>query len=100
MPCRTTVPLHTASSGVPPGAEMSTPSSSDHVPGGDTSPLGIGNSNPWLDGALGGGPLLPLPELDEPEEPDEDDEDDEDDDELAAARSAAARRAACSRLSC
>ncbi len=46
MPCRTIVPLPTASSGVSPGAEMSTPSSGDQVPGGDAAPLGIGKVKP------------------------------------------------------
>src|SRR3954447_9182284 len=42
MPWRTIAPEHTAYSGEPPGAAMSTPSSSDHVAGGDASPDGIG----------------------------------------------------------
>src|SRR5437588_9312598 len=70
MPCRTIVPEQTAYSGVLPGAEMSTPSSGDHVPGGEAAPLGNGNVKPPLL-AMGAGatpddgeppePLLPLP---------------------------------------
>src|ERR1035441_10851698 len=56
IPCRTTVPEQTAYSGAPPGAEMSTPSSSDHVPGGEAEPLGNGKLKPPL---LGGGPDEP-----------------------------------------
>src|SRR6185312_60862 len=92
MPCSTIVPLHTASSGVPPGAAMSTPSSSDHVAGGETSPLGIGKVKPPLEGALGGGPELELELPDPVEAPDEE--------PALVARWAAARRAACRRLSC
>src|SRR5947209_18659221 len=92
MPCRTIVPLHTASSGVPPGAAMSTPSSSDHVAGGETSPLGMGKVKPPLEGALGVGAEL------EPEFPDPDEADG--DGRAFAARWAAARCAACRRWSC
>src|SRR6185437_5329354 len=80
MPCSTIVPLHTASSGVPPGAAMSTPSSSDHVAGGETSPLGIGNSKPCETGPRGAPPPPeepPAPEapwLPEPEPPPDDPE--------------------------
>src|SRR6185437_12272344 len=97
MPCSTIVPLQTASSGVPPGAAMSTPSSRDHVAGGETSPLGMGNSNPFETGPCGAPPPdepwppepeppppeLPLdgepPPAPDPEEPPGDPEDPADD---------------------
>ena len=40
------MPLQTASSGVFPGAEISTPWSSDHVPGGEAVPFGSGKTKP------------------------------------------------------
>src|SRR5205085_1628413 len=49
MPCRTIVPEQTASSGVSPGAEMSTPWSGDQLPGGEAALFGSGNTNPPLE---------------------------------------------------
>src|SRR5665213_2269370 len=65
MPCNTTVPEHTASKGVPPGAAMSTPSSSDHAPGGTAALLGSGKVKPpLLDAWTGPDWVGPAPEPD------------------------------------
>ena len=59
------MPEQTASSGVPPGAAMSTPLSSDQVLGGETSPLGMGNVKlPLLERRMG-----PLGEFPDPPPP-------------------------------
>src|SRR5579884_2464237 len=63
IPCSTIVPEQTAYSGVSPGAEMSTPSSGDQLPGGAAAPFGSGNTKPPVLGAGAGAAMAgELPE--------------------------------------